>query len=844
MFKSKKINIFLIYALAVCFIYPAVIFFGKTLIPNLYYPQPFGPSGYKGCLPVNSFNIDLATPAFYELPVNRTVGDMYLKGEFPLWNPYQGCGSSLAAQYSTRVFFPYQIAENISPYWTWDYFMLFRLVIAAFFTYLFLRLLNLSTACAFLGGLAYSLSGSFIWFINLEQFTNVAMMVPVCLFSLERFLQFKKGRYAAEVAIVFALLFLAGQPEIAIYVMVLAAVYYFFRVLTAAPRLLSVGKAVLKFIGMVILGLGLAAFLILPFLELILNAYQCHPLGGNMGIREPTSLQVAISVLIPSLFELPTYYRIFPHNGVWDWLGGYSGVLVFFLILLGFFQKGRQRKFFLFFSLFGFFIILKNFGFPLVSWIGRLPLLDQSWSPRWAGPVWTFSLAVSAALGLEAMLESPRRNRALFWRITGLVLIITGLLCYKTTYFSQFKDLDAAQLKVVLPPILGGVIVGGFVLFTATWLLCYCQNNKGLVRGIIFLAILELSFYIPRGMGFPWTAFKLIPFLLGIITVFLLTRERWRLSLSGVILVILSGVLIGIKSPSGFPDRHNPFEEAGSLKFLKEKDEYYRIVAGEGILMPNLASSFRLFDIRYISSLSSLSYQNYVDSYLLEAPHTFATDRLWFTGLSDLKTSNLRSFYQEIEEGLDYYSYLGVKYILALDDIELGLPLVYDAEVKIYENPQVFPRVYLVGNFEIASSFQEAQELMASPDFDLEDSAVLEKAPPGWYKVSASGYPESRAWIEQYTPNQVKIAAELESDALLVFTDVFYPGWRAYTQEGLTDIYRVNGLTRGVFLKRGKHDIIFKYFPFSFQAGLIIALVSLLICAGFILGDKPESGKI
>ncbi len=844
---KNKINLYicLFYFLIISAVYSQIVFFGKTLVPNLYYPKGFSPVAYEGRRPINTFNIDLATPTFYEMPVNKLIGDMYLKGTLPLWDPYEGVGVPLAAQYSTRVFFPYQILEDISPYWLWDYFILGRLLIAAFFTYLFLRLLGISYSCAFLGGLLYSLSGSFVWFVNLEQFVNVAMMIPVCLFSLERILQFKKRRYFIEAAVVFALMLLAGQPEIAIYVMLLVTFYYFFRILIEKPNILSFLKETLRFVGILILSLSFSLFLILPFLEFIPNAYHCHPLGGTMGTQEPTRLHLAIGVIIPSFFELPTFHRIFPHNGAWDSLGGYTGVLMIYLILSAFFYKYRYQRLFLFFSLFGFSIILKNFGFPLIAWLGKLPLLDQSWSPRWAGPVWTFSLACASALGLQAIIGAKYRKKVLPWGISFFLLFIIGLLSYKTTYFSQFKDLNTDQLKVVLPPILGGLIVAILTIFTLTYISIYSRNKKSLLYSIICLAILELSFYIPKGIDFPWTVYKFVPFFLGAGTVFLLANEKWNLSIAGIILVVLSYVFIDIESPYGFPDRYNLFKKSDYIKFLEEDKDFFRIIAGGGILMPNFPSAFRLFDIRYITSLSPATYQNYVDQHLLKSPHEWITDRLWFTGLPDIHKSIPRSIYDEIRDNLLYYSYLGVKYIISNNYQLLGLPLVYDKEVKIYKNTHYIPRLYIAHKIEYSSTYQEAQSLMAKTIFDIKDTVILEEGPPEWYKFSTEEYANKKyinslASIEEYSLNRIKIQASLKENGILVLTDLFYPGWKAHSGNKEAKIYRVNGLVRGIFLKKGKHSITFKYSPFSFRMGVVISGLSLLLTLALVLFLRPR----
>lgn len=542
------------YVILLIIMYIPVVFSNKTLQSALYYPHGVTeswPYGYHGRKTANTFDIDLATPAYYEYPMNRYIGTMYRHGRLPLWDPYQGCGTPLIGQYSSRLFFPYQILEDVCPAWSWDFFLLGRLWIAGFFTYLFLRFISISMVGAFLGGVFYMLSGTMTWFINLEQMTNVAMMLPILMYCVERFVVNRSGRNMAFLSLAFAFVLLAGQPEVALYVIFLGAGYFFFRLFfmtNLSPPVIDVGnnrdslinsfkfpqppsikgesivttcrlKAilvrsiysidynliiryivsrwkcvrgyVLRFILAFILGLMISAPLLLPFIQHFKYSYNIHPPGGTMGVENPPPLYWALSLVIPSFFEIPAdadyanipfsrlvdnsgktfYYRVSPINGRWDFLGGYCGVLPIYLTLTGlavvFLRRGVNRnefvqyqannhpyipsfarrgegeirskishtppsqrrenggiqsnsillnmgqlqKIFLFFTCFGFFIILKNFGIPPFKWLGYLPLFDQAWSQRWAGPAWTYCLAVSGAMGWEIVRDGLKEQQ-------------------------------------------------------------------------------------------------------------------------------------------------------------------------------------------------------------------------------------------------------------------------------------------------------------------------------------------------------------------------------------------------------------------------------------------------
>lgn len=823
MFKEKKVLFF--YVAVICVLYSQIVFFGKSLLPNLYYPKEFAPFGYEGRKPASSFNVDLATPTFYELPMNYLVGKMYLKGDLPLWNPYQGAGVALASQYSTRVFFPYQILENICPYWLWDYFMLGRLFVAGFFTYLFLRLLGLSLLPAFLGGIFYMFSGSFVWFINLEQFVNVAMLVPILLFSLERMIKFRKRRFIAESSIAFALLFLGGQPEITIYVLLLTACYYFFRI--ERKGLGYFIKENLKFFISLLLGLGLSCLVILPFLEYIPNSFNFHPLGGDMGIRDPMGLSYVFAIFMPTAYTYPTFWRTFPINGPWDCLGGYIGILPMFLMLLAFFHEmNRYRKYLLFFGIFGSLIILKNIGFPLISWIGRLPLLDMVWSQRWAGCVWTFCFACAGAFSIEVISSPLEPKRLRICLVAFLYLIFLIFLFSKLVYILALAGLSDPFLKryissalflnklkmIVIP------FVPIFISMISTFF--FLKNKRSFVLSLVALSTLEFWFYIPKGMDNFWEGLKVIPLIMGLLVVFAILREKKLLAIYGLILFLISGSIIDLKSSYGFPQRYNPFKKPPYIELLEEKEDNFRVMAIGGVLMPNYSSAFEIFDVRYIDSLSPLHYQHFIDRHLMRKSDFKISDQLWFTG------EPLNN--KDVEDNLLFYSYLGVKYIIAPPQTHIDLPLIHDREVKIYENPYCFPRIYVASKVKYATDYKEAQKFLGEDGFDLRNCVALEEKIPFWYipNDESLGY---QAKILGYSPNKVVVSCYLKSNGILVLTDTFFPGWKAYVDGKEEKIYRVNGLVRGVFLEKGKHSIVFKYFPFSFKLGLGISLLSILI---------------
>jgi hypothetical protein len=975
--KNETVVVGFLYALLICLVYFQVVFLNKTLLPSLYSTAGVtqsGPYQYDGRKPINTFNIDLATPAYYENPVNRLVGDIYLQGDLPLWNPYQAAGTPLATQYSSRAFFPYQILEDISPYWMWDFFMLGRLWIAGFFTFLFLRTIGLSIASSFLGGVFFMLSGSMTWFINLEQFANVAMLVPVALLATEKLIRTQSNRHTALTGIVLALVLLAGQPETALYLFLLLACYICFRLVKIMKEGASVNTTVLRLFIAGIIGFGISAPLWIPFIEFMGLSHNIHPIGGGMGIGSAPLLN-ATAIITPSFFDMPIPFPTGPENGRWDYLGGYCGFLAFYLSILGIIFRSRHNGYALFFGLFGLFILLKNFGLPLVTWLGYLPLFDQVWTPRWAGPIWTFGFAVTGAIGLETAenwlfepnkkveaslvitrMISSLRERIGFDRVTtkmisaliilsfcGLLLTgsifgqaymywrevarsveelpttdtakkefkrllagdaveievigpsdvtkeiqeafkrinikkhkmrtfwkafclqiillfamllwfrhtkgsrpklfimspktmfylvtVTSCLCLAVLYFLNFIDLSIflsgltpEQGKFFVPSALGGLFVTFSTMATITLLVLLVREKKKVIYAIVALGIVELWFFIPRGYDAYYLYWKLVPFVAALIGVFALARNRRYWAVSAFFCMVATYTWIDIKASHGLPERCNPFNQPPYVDFIKKDNDFGRIMALGGTLMPNFASVFQLHDIRYVNALS-------VEDYHRHRGHLFspnsrspqASSSLWFTGIeeSDSELAALR-------DNLPHCWLLGVKYILTPDSTNLNsLPVVYQGEVNIYKMPFFVPRVFVAHHVEYASSPEQATDRINALGPEIAHRVILEKEIPERYMHTGTYRDiDSSASIIEYKANQVVIEAQSQKPGILVLTDVFYPGWRAYVDGKPTEVFRVDGLVRGVLLEKGSHTVTFRYLPDTFVAGLIVAAIA------------------
>jgi len=74
-------------------------------------------------------------------------------------------------------------------------------------------------------------------------------------------------------------------------------------------------------------------------------------------------------------------------------------------------------------------------------------------------------------------------------------------------------------------------------------------------------------------------------------------------------------------------------------------------------------------------------------------------------------------------------------------------------------------------------------------------------------------------------PDQMKFAVNSSADGWLFVADLWYPGWRAWVDGIRVPVVRANYLFRAIPVKAGSHEVILAYRPVSFYAGLAIGVL-------------------
>lgn len=178
--------------------------------------------------------------------------------------------------------------------------------------------------------------------------------------------------------------------------------------------------------------------------------------------------------------------------------------------------------------------------------------------------------------------------------------------------------------------------------------------------------------------------------------------------------------------------------------------------------------------------------------------------------------------------------------------VEKNFPIPFSFhDIFINENKDAFPRAYLVHDFITVPENTAQDFLVKNTEFDLRNSVILESMSE--FKLNnlkSTTYDSDFVKILEFNENNIRVNTFSESDAILILTDVFYPGWNVLIDGEPSEILRADGLVRAVIIPEGNHIVEFNYVPNSFWFGVVISIITAVILFSVYLYSRKIYPKI
>lgn len=740
-------------------------FFWRTLSGDVYQPADGG---------------DLVS---FLYPTYRFAAEQLRQWTLPLWNPHLYGGAPFISDIQAGFLYPPNLLLFLLwpdfPYKVMQWLTIGHLYWAGLGMYVLLRTWQwqpgqpLSRPAALFGALAFQLSDPLLIHLGNLNLIAVLSWLPWCLAAYHQALTRCSYRWTALAALLFVISTYAGHAQSTFYVAIAVALYTVgiwvletrdWRV--AENPMLPLQRAsplsILQYPSLFFtLAALLAAPIVLPALELT-SFTERSAFTYQDTVAFSLAPTQAIGLLTPSFFGRGPAL----HWSLWarvetPYAGVATVVLAIGALLLADQAIRRRLLPWVGLALFGFVTALGIYAI-VHGWLtALLPLFGQFRAPARALVLWTLGVAVLGAIGVDLSTVSLRH---LSWNQDSP------------------EPAGRRQLQTILSR--GALILLGIVIPLAYAALLVTQENEtAFLRASVAALALTLVLFFWLGL---WA-------ILAMYTHDWFSARSLGMALVGLLFFDLAatGAYTDI-SPS---DPTSGFIHPAIVAFLQSEAEPMRIdslTEINDLWQPDSAALYGLHDVGGIANPLMLDHWR----------------TLW-SALGGRHTA--------------LYDMLNVKYVLVRDGTPLPegkFEVALDAPgpLALYRNTSGMPRAWLVHEAETVDSNTQALTAIQSPTFDPRQQVVLHTtAPPPPLAPAIS--PET-VQIMHYGSNELLLQVEASTPALLVLSEIWYPGWRATVNEAPVPVFQANGALRAVPVPGGTTTVELRFAPLSWRLGL------------------------
>jgi len=733
------------------------------------------------------------------------------EGRFPLWNPYEFLGMPFVASLQSAMFYPTNWLCAVMPVGrATNIGIVINLFLSALFTYLWCRRLGVGWAGAAVAAGVYALGAPQFLRIYEGHWSFLCSMtwIPFLFLCVE--MLFGEGRWLLAVAggaVGVAMQLFGGNPQYALYGGVALALYFLVRVAQMGRvRFERLARICGGVAGMYGLGVLLAGVQMAPALEFLSRSSRKGQLSLGWISQYSLVPESLLTLLVPEFFgsDVAGGAQYWGRFNLWE-MSAYVGVVAVGLAFVALFRWRRR-------------LCLPAAGLALLMLLLALgkytPLQAILYSSVpgfdlfrvWARFLCPFALfaGLLAGMGADAVLcgrkeDSPggegAATRRVHWAFravaaTAVVFVAAGVLMRTRT--GGVEDAWGRFMRDMLPKAgeprgewlyLGRTRIDGE--FTSAAL---ADAGAGFLRsGLLLFGLAAVIRFSPRARR-PWIPALALLALVGV-DYFTFCR-RYAVTFDPAADGLTPGALAVLKKA----DQPFRYARAGSYDFPDGEGMRYKLCSLEGI-EPNVPARFR--DVFW-------SFQGKPKGYQTTFYRLFRTT-------AALRMLNLRYIVQRRDNPRERTE---------------GLPVVHEDErIRINEMPNSWPRAWLVHNYAVVSDPDELLALL--PKFNYEKQALFESDPG--VTVSAPAGKEGFPRFVSYESDRAEIEVDAVSDAFLVVSDLYYPGWEARVDGVKTRVLRANYLMRAVYVPAGRHVVEFRYRPASFRTGAALSLAAVIV---------------
>jgi hypothetical protein len=731
-------------------------------------------------------------------PARRFAARELHAGRLPLWTPYYFAG----APFLWPTFSPFallQCSTESPTILAWA--ELATALVAGFGMYLFCRRVLVvgfwpACVCAW----CYPLTGFFIMWQGFPL-TQTVSLLPWLLLAVDGTARRKHGLAPVGLAMVTALMLISGRLDMAGQCLLVSGLYALWCVWDEYGRKCFSPPARRAVLGLVLgwtLGFMISTPQVLPTVEYTRTGSRMESRAKGAEERPPAGPVALPHALVPDYYGRTTSDTLSnmpykPGNLEESAVGAYAGVIAMLFVAPLAFWSRRHRSFNLFLAALAIFGLSWILNLPIIVGVLRLPGLNMMSHNRLVFAT-CFAFVALAGVGLEMLSKGTLRWQRWHWLLVLPLALLSGLCMHRALVLpepfatewglkiSRGEKIqwvqNMSQLHQVQAWFRDHLLIAGAICATGAIFWCLLGFRKPLLTRLLF----------------PVTCVGLMLDLIWF------TQKRQPQC-----------------DPALYYPRIPALEQTARAKPGR--------VIGYGCLPPNLASMAGLRDIRGYDAADPA---NFVEL-LTRAPQarnnspSYAITQNFVPKITFFANGDIR-----LPAVLDM---LGVRYVIFRGQPYTNArPLFTSFDYYVVENTHALSRVFIPRRVKVVPDHDERLRELESPNFDPRETAFVETP------VELPQECRGEAEIREEIPTRVKIETRMQTAGLVVLTDLWNKGWRAYLDGQNVPVLRANHAVRGVVVQQGTHSLEFRYQPTSFMWGMCapgLAGLTLLMWAGF-----------
>lgn len=156
------------------------------------------------------------------------------------------------------------------------------------------------------------------------------------------------------------------------------------------------------------------------------------------------------------------------------------------------------------------------------------------------------------------------------------------------------------------------------------------------------------------------------------------------------------------------------------------------------------------------------------------------------------------------------------------------LPLQGGKTAPVF-NPHAYGNAWFVDNVEYVDNANE--EIDALHDINPRHTAVVDKRFAEQVRASSAADSLDTVVLKEYQPNALKYEVNSKNGGVVVFSEIYYPGWISTIDGEEVEHGRADYILRAMNIPAGKHVVEFKFDPKSLHFTETIAYIALVLLA-------------